>query len=83
MLQNTVLILALLVYLFLAAALFAIGQIFQYVISTHICQGTNGQIDGAMFETLFTLLSVYTLWFFWSSITEDDWPMQAPYAMTD
>ena len=63
------------VYLFGAALLFALGQIFQYVISTHICQGTNGKIDGALFETLFTLLSVVMIWVFWSSITEDDWPM--------
>ncbi|KAL2041691.1 hypothetical protein N7G274_005475 [Stereocaulon virgatum] len=62
-------------YLLGAALLFAIGQIFQYVISTHICQGTNGKIDGALFETLFTLLSVVMIWVFWSSITEDDWPM--------
>jgi hypothetical protein len=58
-----------------AALLFAIGQIFNYVISKYICQGTSGKIDGALFETLFTLLSVVTVWFFWSSITEDDWPM--------
>lgn len=58
-----------------AALLFAIGQIFNYVISKYICQGTNKKIDGALFETLFTLLSVVTIWFFWSSITEDDWPM--------
>lgn len=64
-----------LVYLTAAALLFAIGQIFQYVISTHICQGTHGKIDGALFETFFTLLSVVMIWVFWSSITEDDWPM--------
>lgn len=64
-----------LVYLIAAALLFAIGQIFQYVISTHICQGTRGKIDGALFETFFTLLSVIMIWIFWSSITEDDWPM--------
>ncbi|CZT18716.1 related to export control protein CHS7 [Ramularia collo-cygni] len=58
-----------------AAVLFAIGQIFQYVISVHICNGTNGAINGGLFETLFTLLAVITIWFFWSSITEDDWPM--------
>lgn len=58
-----------------AGLLFAIGQIFQYVISTHICHGTHGKIDGALFETLFTLLSVVMIWVFWSSITEDDWPM--------
>lgn len=64
-----------LLYLVAAALLFAIGQIFQYVISTHLCSATDGRIDGAMFETLFTLLAVVTLWLFWSSITEDDWPM--------
>jgi Chitin synthase export chaperone len=63
------------IYLGSAALLFAIGQIFNYIISTHICQGTNGKIDGALFETLFTLLSVTVVWYFWSSITEDDWPM--------
>ena len=61
-------------YLAVAALLFAIGQIFNYVISVHICNGTHGAIDGAFFETFFTLLSVITLWVFWSSITEDDWP---------
>ncbi|KAI9792761.1 MAG: hypothetical protein M1835_007672 [Candelina submexicana] len=63
------------IYLAGAALLFAIGQIFQYVISTHLCRSTNHKIDGALFETLFTLLSVGMLWVFWSSITEDDWPM--------
>lgn len=58
-----------------AALLFAIGQIFQYVISTHICEGTQGKINGGLFSTLFTLLAVTTIWLFWSSITEDDWPM--------
>jgi hypothetical protein len=57
-------------YLIAAALLFAIGQIFNYVISVHICNPTHGKIDGAFFETLFTLLSVVTLWIFWSSITE-------------
>jgi len=61
-------------YLFAAALLFAIGQIFNYVISVHICKPSNGKIDGAFFETLFTLLSVVTIYVFWSSITEDDWP---------
>jgi hypothetical protein len=62
-------------YLTGAAVLFAIGQIFNYVISHYICNGTAGKIDGALFETLFTLLSVVLIWVFWSSITEDDWPM--------
>lgn len=62
---------------FLAGAglTFAIGQIFQFVISTHICSGTSGKINGGLFETLFTLISVVLIWVFWSSITEDDWPM--------
>ncbi|KAK7746865.1 hypothetical protein SLS53_002053 [Cytospora paraplurivora] len=63
------------IYLTLAAILFAIGQVFNYAISSHICNGTHGKIDGALFETLFTLLAVTMVWVFWSSITEDDWPM--------
>lgn len=63
------------IYLTLAAILFALGQIFNYAISPHICNGTDGKIDGALFQTLFTLLSVVMVWVFWSSITEDDWPM--------
>jgi len=62
-------------YLTGAALLFALGQIFNYVISKYICDGTSGKIDGALFETLFTLLAVAMVWTFWSSITEDDWPM--------
>lgn len=58
--------------------LFALGQIFQYVVSKYICSGTHGKINGSMFEVLFTLLSVVMIWIFWSSITEDDWPMPAP-----
>jgi Chitin synthase export chaperone len=57
------------VYLVAAALLFAIGQIFNYVISVHICNPTNGKINGAFFETIFTLLSVIAIWVFWSSIT--------------
>jgi len=64
-------------YLIAAAVLFAIGQVFQYVISVHICTGTSGKINGGLFETLFTLLAVVMIWVFWSSITEDDWPMPA------
>ncbi|KAI1130312.1 chitin synthase III catalytic subunit [Nemania abortiva] len=62
------------IYLTGAAILFALGQIFNYTISPYICNGTSGRIDGALFETLFTLLAVVMVWVFWSSITEDDWP---------
>lgn len=69
--------------LFLAAAAisFAVGQIFDFLVSPYICNGTNGAIDGALFQTLFTLGSVVLVWLFWSSITEDDWPIDAsqPY----
>jgi len=69
-------------YLGAAAILFAISQIFQYVISVHICNGSNGAINGGFFSTLFTLLSVIMIWVFWSSITEDDWPMPASTGST-
>ncbi|KAH8899583.1 chitin synthase export chaperone [Thozetella sp. PMI_491] len=63
------------IYLTAALVLFALGQIFNYVVSHYICTGTSGKIDGSLFETLLTLLSVVMIWVFWSSITEDDWPM--------
>jgi hypothetical protein len=62
------------VFLTAAALLFAIGQVFDFVVSPHICNPLNGKINGAFFETLFSLLSVVCVWLFWSSITEDDWP---------
>jgi len=62
------------IWLAAAALLFAIGQIFQYVISIHICRPTTGAIDGNFFQALFNVLSVVMVWVFWSSITEDDWP---------
>lgn len=63
------------IWLVTAALLFAIGQIFNYVISVHICRPTGGALDGTFFQTLFNLLSVVMVWVFWSSITEDDWPV--------
>lgn len=63
------------IYLTAALILFALGQIFNYVASPYICNGTSGKIDGSFLETLFTLFSVVMVWVFWSSITEDDWPM--------
>ncbi|KAI9376642.1 chitin synthase III catalytic subunit [Aspergillus egyptiacus] len=61
-------------YLIATTILFAIGQIFNYVISTHLCHATGGKINGALFETLFTVVAVVMVWIFWSSITEDEWP---------
>jgi Chitin synthase export chaperone len=70
-----------LLFLGSAAIAFAAGQVFNFVVSPHICNGTSGAIDGSLFQTLFTLIAVVLIWFFWSSITEDDWPMpvQNPY----
>ncbi|KAF2861169.1 hypothetical protein K470DRAFT_281652 [Piedraia hortae CBS 480.64] len=62
------------IYLVSATLLFAIGQIFQFIASPHICRGTHGKINGSLFETLFTLAAVVMAWIFWDSITEDDWP---------
>jgi hypothetical protein len=62
-------------FLVAAAVTFALGQVFNFVVSPYICNGTSGAIDGALFQTLFTLVSVVLIWLFWSSITEDDWPM--------
>jgi hypothetical protein len=56
-----------------AALAFAIGQVFDFVVSVHICIGTNGGIDGSMFETLFVLISVVLLWVFWISIVEGEY----------
>lgn len=56
-----------------AVFFFVIGQVFDFIISVHLCIATSGKIDGSLFQTLFTLLSVVTLWYFWSSITEDVW----------
>jgi len=62
-------------FLVAAAVAFAAGQVFNFVVSPYICNGTSQAVDGALFQTLFTLVSVVLIWFFWSSITEDDWPM--------
>ncbi|KAI5787087.1 chitin synthase III catalytic subunit [Geopyxis carbonaria] len=62
------------VLLSLSAFSFAVGQIFNFVVSVHLCKATSGKIDGALFESLFTLLAMICLWFFWNTITEDEWP---------
>ncbi|QIX02037.1 hypothetical protein AMS68_007554 [Peltaster fructicola] len=59
------------IYLLAAALLFAIGQIFQFVVSIYICRGTNGAINGGFFESLFNLAAVVAVWTTWNSITED------------
>lgn len=68
------------VWLVLAVLFFAIGQIFDFVISVHICNGVNGKIDGSLFQTLFTLLAVCMIYALWDSITEDSWPTEELHA---
>jgi len=58
----------------ISALAFTVGQIFNFVISVHICNGTNGKIDGSTFETLFVLMSIVALWSFWISIVEGEYP---------
>jgi hypothetical protein len=62
------------VLLSISALCFIVSQIFTFVISVHICNATGGKIDGALFESAFLLMAAVALWFFWSSITEDEWP---------
>ena len=63
-----------LLILTLSALSFAVGMIFDFIVSVHICNGTNGKIDGSMFETLFVLIAVILLWWFWISIVEGEYP---------
>jgi len=63
-----------LIMLSASALSFAVGQIFNFVVGVHICHGTKGAIDGSLFETLFTLISVLLLWWFWISIVEGEYP---------
>jgi len=70
------------VYLVAAVILFAISQVFQYVISVHLCNPTNGAINGGLFESLFVYFAVVMVWVFWSSITEDDWPLPVAPTMS-
>lgn len=70
-------------WLVAAALSFAIGQIFQYLVSVHICNGTNGHINGGFFQVLFNLFAVGFIWKCWSSIVEEDWPRPENGASSD
>ena len=50
---------------------FASGQVFEFVVSVHICQGTSGKVDGSMFQTLCNIFSVVLLVMFWITVIED------------
>ncbi|KAI5293196.1 hypothetical protein KEM52_005758 [Ascosphaera acerosa] len=59
-------------FLLIGAGLFAMGQIFQYVASKHICSATHGKINGSVFANFFTSLALASIWILWSVITEDE-----------
>lgn len=71
------------VYVMAAALVFALGQVFQFVISVHICNGTNGHINGGFFQVLCNILAVVLVWVGWNTITEDDWVNDAPMYRND
>jgi hypothetical protein len=71
-----------LIMLAAAALSFALGQIFNFLVSVHICTGTNGAIDGSLFETLFTLVSILLLWWYWISIVEGEYPESEAQSQT-
>ena len=50
---------------------FLLAQLFEFVLSNSICRATNGAINGAFFQSLLTLLSVFLVWVLWHNITED------------
>lgn len=58
-----------LLYLYSAFSLFALGQVFQFLISYYICNGTH-KLNGAMFSTILDTAAMVVLFFYWSSITE-------------
>ncbi|KAI5309522.1 hypothetical protein KEM55_003061 [Ascosphaera atra] len=58
-------------YLVGATIFFAIGQVFQYVVSDHLCNASHGKVNGALFETFFTMLALASIWFLWNELTED------------
>lgn len=59
-----------LVYLTLSAFFLCVGTSVHLVGSVSICRATNRIIDGALFDTIFLLLSSLSLFKFWSDITE-------------
>lgn len=54
------------------------GQIFEFAISVQICQGTGRNVDGAFFQTAFSLIAVILLYFQWGMIP----PPESPHEST-
>ncbi|KAJ3317421.1 Chitin synthase, class 7 [Blyttiomyces sp. JEL0837] len=51
---------------------FALGQVFEYVLSTKVCQMAQHYIDGLFFGTICSLLGVMMVYKYWDSITKED-----------
>ncbi|KAI9144750.1 chitin synthase export chaperone [Paraphysoderma sedebokerense] len=59
--------------LWAAFLLFAISQVFIFVLNDSICEGTKKWIDGKIFSTLLQFAALFCVFKYWASITEDEW----------
>lgn len=58
--------------LIIGLAIFALGQVLEYVFSVSICDITKHYVDGLFFGTICSLISVMIIYKYWNSITRDD-----------
>ncbi|KAJ1547438.1 Chitin synthase, class 7 [Cladochytrium tenue] len=58
--------------LFAGLVFFAIGIVFEFVLSARICSLANHYVDGIFFCAFCSLLAVMMVYKFWDSITKDD-----------
>ncbi|KAH8660238.1 chitin synthase III catalytic subunit-domain-containing protein [Xylariales sp. PMI_506] len=54
-------------YLIASLTAFAVGQLFEFVIGSKICAATHGALDGAFFQSLFSLIALVTLCDHWET----------------
>ncbi|KAI8822370.1 chitin synthase III catalytic subunit [Fimicolochytrium jonesii] len=53
-------------------AFFVVGRIFEFVLSTKICDMAKHYVDGMFFGTICSLLAVMMVYKYWDSITKED-----------
>ncbi|KXS12872.1 hypothetical protein M427DRAFT_59181 [Gonapodya prolifera JEL478] len=51
---------------------YIVGIVFQFVVSTKLCESAKHYIDGMFFGAVFTLLAVMLVYKYWDSITKED-----------
>ncbi|KAJ1675302.1 Chitin synthase, class 7 [Spiromyces aspiralis] len=56
----------------LAVVFFIVGQTIMFFASNKICEGIKHYVDGLLFGTICTLLSVMMIYKYWDSITKED-----------